>query len=210
MPKTDTQCKKCRRAGEKLFLKGEKCSTAKCPMVKRNFVPGMHGNKGPARLTNYGTQLKEKQKAKRIYGLREKQFANYFGKALSKTGNTAEWAFKFLESRLDNTVYRLGFADSRQMARQLVNHGHFRVNGKKVDVPSYQIKTGQEIDLSDKSKKMKAFENISQKLENKKKDLAPWLSLDAPAIKAKVTGAPKLGDVEMNINWRVIVEFYSK
>ena len=205
----NTQCKRCRRAGEKLFLKGEKCNSAKCTLVKRNFPPGAHGaGKRPQRLTNYGKQLMEKQKAKRTYGLREQQFRNYFEKSLKKVGNTSEWLFRFLESRLDNTVYRLGFAPSRRQARQLVGHGHFTVNGRSVNIPSYQIKTGDIITLKERSKKLKAFAEIVSKLE--KVEVAPWLSLNAKEMSAKVTSQPKLGEVAANIDWRVIVEFYSK
>ena len=205
----NTQCKRCRRAGEKLFLKGEKCQSGKCILVKRNFPPGAHGaNKKPQRLTNYGKQLLEKQKAKRIYGLRERQFKNYFEQALKKTGNTSDWLFKFLESRLDNTVYRLGFAPSRRQARQLVSHGHFIINGKKVDIPSYQIKAGELIALKPRSQKLPAFSELASKLE--KAATPPWLSLQAQELSAKVIGQPKIGEVAVNVDWRVIIEFYSK
>ncbi len=206
---TAPQCKKCRRAGEKLFLKGEKCHGAKCTFIKRSFVPGVHGNKKMVRLTSYGKQLLEKQKTKRMYGLRETQFRNYFDKAFTKIGNTGELLFKFLESRLDNTVYRLGFAESRAKARQLVNHGHFLVNDKKVDIASYQVKVGDTVTLRAKSLKKSEFKEIAEKL-SKKTDVAPWLSLNAKEVSGKVTGSPKLGDVEANVDWRVIVEFYSK
>lgn len=208
MAKIDSQCKKCRRAGEKLFLKGEKCNSPKCPIVKRNFPPGVHGSKGYQRLTNYGRQLKEKQKAKIIYGLREQQFRNYFIKALKKRGNTGEFLFQMLENRLDNTVYRLGFANSRSQARQLVNHGHFLVNNKKVDIPSYQVRTGDLINIREASKKSVSFQDLSQYLA--KKEMVSWLTLDAKELKGKVTGSPKLGEVEFNIDWRTIIEFYSK
>jgi len=205
----NTQCKRCRRAGEKLFLKGEKCQGGKCILVKRNFPPGAHGaNKKPQRLTNYGKQLLEKQKAKRIYGLRERQFKNYFERALKKSGNTSDSLFKFLESRLDNTVYRLGFAPSRRQARQLVSHGHFTINGKKVDIPSYQIKAGELIALKPRSQKLPAFSELAAKLE--KITPPPWLSLNPQELSAKVIGQPKVGDVAVNVDWRVIVEFYSK
>lgn len=208
---TNSQCKKCRRAGEKLFLKGERCESGKCAIVKRNFVPGMHGGaaKRPAKVTNYGLQLKEKQKAKRTYGLRELQFRNYFDKAFSKVGNTGELLFGFLESRLDNTVYRLGFAASRAKARQLVGHGHITINGKKASIPSIQVKAGDVIGIREKSLKSKTFENIQETL-NKKESIVPWLSLDAKQLQGKFTAVPKLGDVAVNVDWRTIVEFYSK
>ncbi|MFA6422544.1 MAG: 30S ribosomal protein S4 [Candidatus Buchananbacteria bacterium] len=213
MPTKNTQspqCKKCRRAGEKLFLKGEKCNGAKCTLVKRNFVPGVHGvSKRMAKLTNYGMQLKEKQKAKRTYGLREVQFRNYFEKAFRKVGNTGELLFRFLELRLDNTIHRLGFAPSRAMARQLVSHGHVTVNGKKVNIPSYQVKTGDIVGLGAKSSSIKPFASLKEDLK-KSDGIVPWLSLNINELQGKVTSEPKLADVAVNVDWRTIVEFYSK
>jgi len=210
MARQELQCKKCRRAGEKLFLKGDRCDSQKCPILTRNFPPGMHGNKGPKRLTNYGTQLAEKQKAKRTYGLMEKQFRAYFDKALKRTGNTGEILFSILENRLDNTVYRMKLASSRAKARQLVGHGHFKVNGKKVDIASYNVKIGDVISIKDKSKKSPAFLGLDQTLEIKKDDIVSWVNMDAKVLEGKVTGQPNLKDVEMNIKWQMIVEFYSK
>lgn len=206
----DPQCKKCRRAGEKLFLKGEKCNSPKCPMVKRSFPPGAHGAKGQARLTDYGKQLKEKQKAKRIYGLREKQFRSYFEKAFKKTGNTVELLLMILENRLDNVVYRLGLASSRAKARQLVTHAHFKVNGKKVDIPSYQVKNGDEITIREKSLESPVFKDLSEKLKDKEKEIVSWLDLDAKELKGKVIGKPDTKNAGLNIDWRMIIEFYSK
>ena len=204
------QCKSCRRAGEKLILKGEKCNSAKCPMVKRNFPPGMHGPLQRAgKKTDYGKQLAEKQKAKRMYGISEAQLLIYFKKSLSKVGNTGEWLFRFLEGRLDNTVYRLGFATSRRGARQLVSHGNVRINGKKVNIPSCQVKTGNVITLSDKILKSSGYKDIQQKLK-KAEGLPAWLTLDADKIEGKMTSQPKLGDIAVNIDWRTIVEYYSK
>jgi len=208
MKSQDPQCKKCRRAGEKLFLKGEKCEGAKCVLVKRNFAPGVHGNKGFKRLTNYGKQLAEKQKAKRMYGLREKQFSNYFDKAFKKVGKTGELLFGMLENRLDNTVYRLGFGKSRSQAKQIVGHGHIEVNGQKVDIPSYQVKVGDVISLRAKAMKSAYFENLKPDLE--KKETLPWMTLDKKELKGKITGVPNLSDVALNIDWQSIVEFYSK
>ena len=207
----NTQCKKCRRAGEKLFLKGEKCDSAKCPVVKRNFPPGMHGP--TARIpkpTNYGRQLKEKQKAKRMYGLRELQFRNYFEKGLKKVGNTGELLFSFLEGRLDNTVYRLGFVPSRRQARQVVGHGLITVNGKKVNIPSYQVKIGDIVSIKNNRLKSPLFTNLKEKLQKSDKQLAPWLSLNKEELSGKILSKPKLNDVAVNVDWRVIVEFYSK
>lgn len=206
----NSQCKRCRRAGEKLFLKGEKCNSAKCPMIKRNFPPGMHGAvKRPAKLTNYGKQLKEKQKAKRMYGLLELQFRNYFDKAKGKVGNTGEWLFRFLESRLDNTVYRLGLTTSRRAARQTVSHGHILVNGKKVNIPSYQLKVGDVVALSARSAGKQGFAEAKNRVK-KAEGLPAWLTLDAENLAGKFTSQPKLGDIAVNVDWRTIVEFYSK
>jgi small subunit ribosomal protein S4 len=206
--KSDPQCKKCRRAGEKLFLKGEKCEGPKCVFNKRGFAPGAHGNKGFKRLTNYGKQLIEKQKSKRMYGLREKQFRLYFDKAFKKVGNTGELLFGILENRLDNAVFRLGFAQSRSQARQMVGHSHMLVNDKKVNIPSYQIKVGDIISFREKSQKTPLFEAVKQSIE--KKEVVPWLVLDKKAVSGKVTGTPQLSDVALNVDWQSIVEFYSK
>ncbi|MFA6594038.1 MAG: 30S ribosomal protein S4 [Candidatus Buchananbacteria bacterium] len=204
------QCKSCRRAGEKLFLKGEKCNSAKCPMVKRNFPPGMHGPlQRVGKKTNFGKQLTEKQKAKRMYGIYEAQFLIYFKKSLSKVGNTGEWLFRFLEGRLDNTIYRLGFAASRRAARQLVGHGNVRVNGKKVNIPSYQTKVGDVVTLSDKTLKSSGYKDIKQKL-SKLTNIPAWLTIDSEKVEGKITSQPKLGDIAVNVDWRTIVEYYSK
>ena len=163
---TGSKCKFCRREGKKLFLKGEKCDGPKCTLDKRSFPPGVHGNnKRMSKLTNYGRQLLEKQKAKRTYGLREKQFRNYFEEAFKKVGNTGELLFRFLESRLDNTVYRIGFAPSRRAARQMVGHGNVVINGKKVNIPSYQVKVGDVIGISARATKSKANAELKNKLQ---------------------------------------------
>ncbi len=196
--------KTCRRYGVKL------CQSAKCPVLKRNYPPGVHGPSFRGqKQTAYGKQLAEKQKAKRIYGLREGQFRNYFDTAFKKVGNTVELLFKSLENRLDNTVYRLGLAATRSQARQLVGHGHITINGKKVDIPSYQVKVGEVIALADKSLKSPLFENLEQTLQQKEM-MAPWLTIDPKTKVGKVTGAPKINDVEVAINWSMIVEFYSR
>jgi small subunit ribosomal protein S4 len=206
----NTQCKRCRRAGEKLFLKGEKCNGAKCPMLKRNFVPGMHGPTARVgKLTNYGKQLKEKQKTKRIYGLMEIQFRSYFDKAKTKVGNTSELLFRALESRLDNTVYRLGFTTSRRAARQMVGHGHIKVNGKKLNIPSYQVKVGDVVSVSERALGKKGFADIKNRIK-KVEGLPAWLVVDATKVEGKFTSLPKLGDISVNIDWKTIVEFYSK
>lgn len=206
----NSMCKKCRRAGEKLFLKGERCNGTKCAIVKRNFIPGVHGPTARVgKITNYGKQLKEKQKAKRIYGVLELQFWNYFEKAKTKEGNTGELIFRFLESRLDNTAYRLGFATSRRAARQMVSHGHVRVNGKKVNIPSYQVKVGDIISMSERASNKPGYANVAARVK-KAENIPAWLSVSLDKAEGKVTSLPKLGDIAVNIDWRTIVEFYSK
>jgi len=205
----DPKCKKCRRAGEKLFLKGERCDSTKCAMVKRNYPPGAHGQKMRRRPSNYGIQLNEKQKAKRMYGLLEKQFKNYYFKAIKKEGKTGELIFRFLEMRLDNVVYRAALAASRNQARQLVTHGTFKVNGKRVDVPSYQVKVGDEIVVKPSKVKDSGLWEERQKLL-KKAEPAAWLELDAKDLKVKVMSEPTETDFEQMIDMSQIVEFYSK
>jgi len=202
------KCKQCRRAGQKLFLKGERCNSPKCAMVKRNFPPGVHGSKGYQRLTDYGQQLMEKQKAKKIYHLMETQFKNYFQKASKSRGNTEGLLLEFLEMRLDNVIYRLGFAPSRDLARQLISHKHFLVNNKGINIPSYQVKVGDIISLKEKSRKLKIFSNLSEQV--KKTEPASWLSLDLKKLEAKVTDKPRLEQAKGEFDPRLVVEFYSK
>lgn len=202
------QCKICRREGEKLFLKGERCFSPKCAMVKKNYPPGVHGVRGRGRLTDYGLQLREKQKAKRIYGILEKQFKNYFNKAIKKTGDTGEIILRFLELRLDNVIYRLGLASSRRQARQLVNHRHFLVNNKKVNIPSYQLKAGDEIKVSEKSLNYKHFQAVLKTI--KKHEIPGWLNLDSQKLRGKIISFPAEEDLEQSINMSLIVEYYSR
>lgn len=206
----DPKCKQCRRIGEKLMLKGERCSSSKCAMVKKSYIPGFHGPKrrGMARKSDYGLQLTEKQKARKQYGLMEKQFKLTFNRASKKTGDIGENLLRLLELRLDNVIFKLGFADSRSEARQLVNHGHFEVNGKKVSIPSFQVKEGDTINIKKKSKTGKRFKNIGEKL--KRVEAPGWLSLDKKEFLGKVLHEPKDKDLEFNINTQMIVEFYSK
>ncbi len=204
----DLQCKKCRRAGEKLFLKGEKCFSAQCPMIKKNFPPGVHGQKGRGRISEYGRQLIEKQKTKWIYGIQERQFKKYFEEALKKKGNTSELFFQKLETRIDNIVYRLGLAGSRRQARQLVSHGHFKVNGRKVTIPSHRLKVGDTIAVRPKSQESPIFQNYQEKL--KEREVPAWLSFELEDLTGKITNQPKLEDIETGIDWRMIVEFYSR
>ena len=157
----DNKCKQCRRLGEKLFLKGERCNSPKCAMVKRNYPPGFHGPKGRKRQTDYGLQLAEKQKVKKQYNILEKQLRLTLTKAEKRTGDAGKNLLRLLELRLDNAIYRLGFASSRVQARQLVNHGHFTVNGKKVNIPSYQVREGEVIQVKERSQKSKAFKELN-------------------------------------------------
>jgi len=202
------QCKQCRREGKKLFLKGERCFTPKCAMVKRNYPPGVHGVRGKSRLTEYGLQLREKQKAKRIYGILERQFRNYYRKAIKKKGDTGEILFQFLELRLDNIIYRLGFARSRKLARQLVSHGHFLVNGKKVNIPSYELKPGDTINIRESSLKLFPFRNLSEEL--KKQEIPSWLSLDLKTLQGKILNKPTKEDLGEIFDVKLIVEYYSR
>jgi small subunit ribosomal protein S4 len=204
----DNKCKQCRRAGEKLFLKGERCFSPKCAMVKRNYVPGIHGNKSRRRLSDYGTQLMEKQKAKKYYGVAEKQFRLTFEKAAKKQGDAGKNFLRALEYRLDNVIFRLGFASSRSQARQLVNHGHFTVNDRKVDIPSFSVKEGQVIKIKKKSQNSPYFRNLGEKLT--KADRPGWLYFDTSNLTAKVLHRPKDEDLPQGINVQMIIEYYSK
>lgn len=205
----DSKCKQCRRIGEKLFLKGDRCSTPKCAINRRNYPPGVHGPKGSRRkVTDYGLQLKEKQKAKKTYNLMEKQFKLTFERAKKQSGDAGENLFKLLEMRLDNAVYRLGFASSRGQARELVGHGHFLINGKKVDIPSYVVKMGDIIKIKEKSRKSKQFSALGESL--KRAEIPGWMNLDVKDLSGKVLHAPNFNEIRTNIDARVIVEFYSR
>lgn len=209
MAKKDT-CKLCRREGKKLFLKGDRCYTTKCAIVRRNYAPGDQGpKKGPMRkMSVFGRQLREKQIAKRIYNIREKQLVNYFDRASRKKGNTEDRLFQLLEMRLDNVVHRLGFAKSMRQARQLVNHGHFFVNGKKVDIPSYQVQEGNEISVRPKSGEMPVFKNLAERLKGH--ETPAWLHLDLKNLTGKVVGLPEYGKSAKEFNIKQIIEFYSR
>jgi len=205
----DPKCKKCRRAGEKLFLKGERCESTKCALVKRNYPPGQHGQKGMRRLSDYGLQLKEKQKAKRIYGILERQFRNYYEKAIRMTGKTGETISQLLETRLDNVVFRGCFAKSRGLARQLVSHGSFTVNGKSLDIPSYQVKVNDLIAVKvNKAAKSKYWQELVKNLA--KVEVAEWLQMDPKNLSIKVLRLPGENDFEKIIDMSQIVEIYSK
>ena len=202
------RCKLCRREGDKLMLKGERCSTAKCAIVKRNYPPGLHGHKGRSRQSGYNLQLREKQKAKKIYNLLEKQFALSFARARQQKGEIGENLMQILETRLDNTVYRLGFAPSRAQARTLTAHGHFIVNDKKVNIPSFTVKTGDIIKIKPASRRGKNFADLAERL--KKQEAPGWLNLDLKELSGKVLHAPQKENFETKINTQLIVEFYSK
>lgn len=193
-------CKSCRRIGETV------CGKAKCALTRRPFIPGQHGPKqGTPRLTEYGTQLREKQKAKALYGLMEKQFSNYFKAALQAQGNTSETFVKLLEQRLDNVVYRAGFAETRRQARQMVTHGHFMVNGRRCDIPSRQVTTGDVIELREKSKKSPLY--TEKKLEDSN---AAWLKVESGSWKITVQSTPTKEDFEQSVAMNLIIEFYSR
>jgi small subunit ribosomal protein S4 len=205
--KIDPKCAECRRAGEKLFLKGEKCLGPKCPILKRNFPPGQHGpNHKHPKLSSYGKQLKEKQTVKRIYGILERQFANYVAAASAKTGDTSKILVQYLESRLDNVVYRMGLAKSRKAARQLVNHGHVVVNGKKVDIASYRVRVGDVVAAKEAHKGKKIFEGTSERLV--KTEAPGWMSIDPEKMSVKILNAPLLENPSFNA--KAIIEFYSR
>ncbi|MGB7554419.1 MAG: 30S ribosomal protein S4 [Candidatus Korobacteraceae bacterium] len=204
----DAVCRLCRREGMKLFLKGAKCFTDKCPVEKRNFAPGQHGKDRKAKIVGYGLQLREKQKAKRIYFTQEKQFRNYFERAATTRGVTGEVLLQQLERRLDNVVYRLGFAVARRQARQLVRHGHVQVNGKKVDIPSYQVTAGEEIAVRERSNKLVLLE-IAKDFASHQAPPA-WLEVDRDGYKGRVVALPTRADINLPINEQLIVELYSK
>jgi len=205
----DPKCKQCRREGVKLFLKADKCFSPSCPLIKRNYAPGAHGaGKTFRRMSPYGRQLREKQKAKRTYRLLERQFKNYYLKALKQTGDTSENFLRFLETRLDNIVFRLGLAVSRDASRQLVNHGHVMVNGKKITIPSYQVKVGEAISIK---KSSLASPTIQENLANIKKVEVPgWLNLDLEKVSGQMVTPPKKDQLSLLFDPAQIIEFYSR
>ncbi len=207
---TGPVCKLCRREGGKLFLKGNRCFTAKCAFEKRSYPPGMHGRRARFRrkTTDFGTQLREKQKARRIYGVMERQFRRYFKEAERRKGVTGAELLQILESRLDNIVYRLGFASSRAQARQLVRHGHFDLNGRKTNIPSCLVKPGDQLAVRGKSKNKAYFKNVPQEMEHR---FPPeWLSVDVDTLSGRVLALPTREEIEAPLNERLIIEFYSR
>ena len=205
----EAKCRLCRREGTKLFLKGDRCFRDTCAIEKRNFPPGQHGRDHRPKTVGYGIQLREKQKVKRIYRVLENQFANYFGKAEKKKGITGETLLISLECRLDNVICRLGFAPSRDQARQLVTHGHVLVNARKLDIPSAQIKAGDVITLKEKTRKnQQVLDSIGT--IGGRGGIPAWLQLDANELRGSVLAMPKREDIQMPIDEQLIVELYSK
>jgi small subunit ribosomal protein S4 len=203
---TESVCRLCRRENQKLYLKGERCYTDKCAVAKRAYAPGQHGQ-GRKKLSNYGVQLREKQKTKRYYGILEGQFRQLFEKADRMKGKTGENLLQLLETRLDNVVYRMGFASSRSQARQLVNHGHFRLNGRKADIASMQISVGDVISVKETSKSSPHFKDV---VEAAQANNQKWLSVNTEALEGKVIALPTREDIDLPIEEHLIVELYSR
>lgn len=205
----DSSCRLCRRERQKLFLKGTKCFTEKCPVERRGPTPpGQHGQSRRSKVSEYGKQLREKQKIRRMYGLMETQFRNYFEKALKQTGRTGETLVKILERRLDNVVYRMGMAPSRKAARQLIVHGHFLVNDKRVDVPSYLLRSGDAVHVRERSKKLQVIHASMKRMKDSA--MLPWLSLDKAAMRGTFLNVPERADIPLDADEQLIVELYSK
>ncbi|ACV69324.1 30S ribosomal protein S4 [Desulfohalobium retbaense] len=204
---TESKCRLCRREGEKLFLKGDRCYTDKCAFERRAYPPGQHGRmrKKPS---DYAIQLREKQKVRRLYGILENQFRNYFKKAEAQKGVTGTNLLRLLETRLDNVVYRLGFANSREQARQLVRHGHFELNGRRVNIPSLQVREGDAIEVRERSRKVPAFQEAQEVIA--RRGCPEWLEVDSAAFKGAIKAQPQREDVTFPINEQLIVELYSK
>ena len=205
----DAVCKLCRREGQKLFLKGERCLSPKCAIETRNYPPGDHGRQATFRrkMSDFGTQLREKQKARRIYGVMEKQFRRYFKEASRRTGLTGATLLSLLESRLDNVVYRLGFADSRPQARQLVRHGHFAVNGVKTNIPSFQVNVGDVIAVRPNSRTLVYFRDRAQVMQSA--NVPAWLNVSLAEMNGSMVAMPGREDVEIPLNEQLIVEYYN-
>lgn len=206
---TGPACRLCRRENTKLFLKGDKCTSDKCPLVRRAKAPGQHGaNAGRKRVKEYGLQLREKQKARRYYGILEKQFNNYFEKADQKPGQTGENLLTMIETRLDNVVYRMGMADSRRQARQLVRHGHFQINGKKANIPSILVKKGDVITVKESSRKSALIKMLIENISGR--SVPAWIDVDKDNAVATITALPTREDIDFPFEEHLIVELYSK
>jgi len=204
----DPKCRQCRREGEKLFLKGEKCFTDKCAIEKRNFPPGQHGQRRNQRLSDYGVQLREKQKVRRIYGVLEAQFRSYYAEADRQKGVTGENLLQLLECRLDNVAYRMGFGASRTEARQIVRHNSILVNGKRVNIPSYQVRPGDEIQVAEASKSQLRIKGALEAAEQR--GFPEWISVDVKALKGTFKAKPQRDELPATINESLVVELYSK
>jgi small subunit ribosomal protein S4 len=204
----DAKCRQCRREGEKLFLKGEKCFTDKCAVERRAYAPGQHGQKSGARLSDYGKQLREKQKVRRTYGMLERQFRRYFDIAARRPGKTSDNMLQLLEMRLDNVVYRMGFGDSRAQARQLVNHGHFQVNGRKTDIASAILKPGDEVSVRPASRNTEYFKTRALLLSQK--GVPAWLRLDPATLTGRVLALPTRQELELPFDEALVVEYYQR
>ncbi|MBF0592187.1 MAG: 30S ribosomal protein S4 [Nitrospirae bacterium] len=200
-------CRLCRRDGEKLFLKGQRCLTDKCAIERRKYGPGQHGQRR-AKLSDYAIQLKEKQKVRRIYGLMEGQFRKYFAQANSKKGVTGEMLLQFLELRLDNIVHRMGFAANRNQARQLIGHGHFLVNGSKVNIPSYRLRAGDRVGVVEASKAIGCIQESVSRVTHA--GVPRWLQIDPAVMEGKVLHIPSRDDIQIEVKEQLIVEFYSR
>jgi small subunit ribosomal protein S4 len=204
-------CKLCRREGEKLFLKGQRCFTPKCAIERRNYPPGEHGREAQfrrRRASDYQRQLREKQKAKRIYGISERQFRRYYRKALQKRGMTGSYLMQLLERRLDNVVYRLGYAESRPQARQLVTHGHFNVNGRRTDIPSMLVRPGDVVEVREGSRKRTYFQDLPAVAEAQ--TVPAWLDRDVSSLSARVVQEPDRRDIDATLDEQLIIEYYSR
>ncbi len=205
---TGPVCKLCRREGEKLFLKGERCNSSKCAFERRGYAPGQHGQSRRFKRSDYGIQLREKQKIRRYYGVLERQFHNAYNKATSERGITSENLLVGLESRLDTAVYRLGMAPSMKSARQLVNHGHFKVNGRKVDIPSYKLKPGDVVSVRDRSRQLETIHESMRKVREGR--MVPYFTLDKAKMEGIYVAAPKREEIPLKAREQLVVELYSR
>ena len=208
MAKNLDKCRHCRREGEKLYLKGEKCFTDKCPVERRAYAPGQHGQKSGARLSDYGKQLREKQKVRHIYGLLERQFRKTYAEAARSKGVTGERLLQILEARLDNVAYRMGFGASRSEARQVVRHNGILVNGKRVNIPSYHVRPGDTIEVAEKAKEQLRIKGAAEAAESR--GLPDWLEVDTKGLKGKLKALPARSELAGTINESMVIELYSK
>ena len=204
----DAKCRQCRREGEKLFLKGEKCFTDKCAVERRSYAPGQHGQKSGSRMSDYGKQLREKQKVRRIYGVLERQFRKTYSEATRSKGVTGERLLQLLEARLDTVAYRMGFGASRTEARQVVRHNSILVNGKRVNIPSFQVRPGDVIEVAEKSKVQLRIKAAAEAQESR--GVPEWLEVDAKALKGTFKALPARSDLPGTINEHLVIELYSK